>query len=346
MKRILLCLTGCLLVLTACVDKVGSGARELDYSRLYDLKGQIEERLANAVVGTADGTWPQSSVDELRQALDVLKRGISEARAGAFILQFEVDGYVLAAEKALRLFDDSKIFSVAPGTPAELYVNGIDHKGWIDFGTSPSYTPANFTVELWTKNPEGFIETAFGSLVSTFVSPLPYKGWTLHYWGTSNSLLRLSVGTDNPNPDLTLPTVYTAAPSAVGAWFHVAAVFDTSAKRMLLYIDGEPKASVDVADNMVPCGTEEECRMWAFVEPKDNSRCVSGYIRKFRLWSAAKTQVEIRALMDAEVDGTESNLVCAWDFTVKPEDDAAIPDKTGRHTAKITGAYKWNPLEQ
>lgn len=346
MKRILLFLTGSLLVFSACVDKVSSGAQELDYSRLYELEEQIGERLANVVVGTEDGAWPQSSVDNLKWALEALKRGISEARAGVFILQFEVDGYVLAAEKAVRLFDDSKIVSVAPGTPAELFINGIDHKGWIDFGSSSSYTPANFTVELWTKNPAGFIETAFGSLVSTFVSPLPYKGWTLHYWGTSNSLLRLSVGTDNANPDLTLPTIYTSAPTVVDTWYHVAAVFDTSAKKMSLYIDGELKTSADLSDSMVPCSTEEECRMWAFVEPKDNSRCVSGYIRNFRLWSAAKSESEIRTLMTAEVDGTENNLVCAWDFTHKPEDDAAIPDKTGRHTAKIAGVYKWNPTEQ
>lgn len=346
MKRFLLFLVAGALGFGSCVDEVHSGARDLDFSQLFEVKAQIEERLRNAVVGIEDGMYPESSLDELEAALEALNRGISAARAGMFVLQFEVDSYVLAAQKAVKLFDDSMIVSVDPGTPAELFVNGIDHKGYIDFGSSSAYTPTNFTVETWTKYPEGFIETSFGSFVSTFVSPIPYKGWTLHYWGTSNSLLRLSVGTSNANPDLTLPTIYAAAPSVFGEWFHVAGVFDTSAKKALLYIDGELRASADVADGMVPCGSEEECRMWAFVEPKDHSRCMSGYIKKFRLWNAAKSEADIRALMHADVDGSESDLVCAWDFTTKPDDDEHIPDKTGRHAARIVGVYKWTALQQ
>lgn len=346
MKKFLLFLTASVLGFSSCVDEVKSGAQDLDFSQLYELKVQIEERLQNAVVGIEDGMYPESSFKDLEAALDELNRGISEARAGMFILQFEVDNYVLAAQKAIKLFDDSMIVSVDPGTPAELFVNGIDHKGYIDFGSSTSYTPANFTVEAWTKYSDGFIETSFGSFISTFISPIPYKGWTLHYWGTANSLLRLSVGTNNANPDLTLPTIYTAAPSTFGEWFHVAGVFDTSAQKMLLYINGELRASTDVSDTMVPCSSDEECRMWAFVEPKDNSRCMSASIKKFRLWNTAKSESEIRDLMNTEVEGTESDLVCAWDFTTKPEDDGNIPDKTGRHTAKLVGVYKWTALQE
>lgn len=346
MKKILLFLMASALGFSSCVEEVKSGAQDLDYSQLYELKVQIEDRLENAVMGSVDGTYPEASFKDLEAALDELNRGISSAHAGLFILQFEVDNYVLAAQKALKLFDDSIILSVAPGAPAELFVNGVDHKGYIDFGSSPDYTPANFTAEVWTKYPEGFIEFTYGSFISTFVSPLPYKGWALHYWGISNSVLRLSVGTDNSNPDLTLPTIYTAAPAVYEEWFHMAGVFDTSAKKMLLYINGELCASTDVSDNMVPCTTEEECRMWAFVEPKDNSRCMSGYIKKFRLWSTAKSQSEIQDLMNAEVEGTEPGLVCAWDFTIKPEDDTNIPDKTGRHTASLVGVYKWTALQE
>lgn len=346
MKRILFFLAVSMLAFSSCVDKVDSGSGELNFAQLYELKAQIELRLKDTTVGDEDGEYPQSSFDDLDCALEELNRGISKARANAFVLQFEVDSYVLAARKAVRLFDDSVIISVEPGTAVELFVNGIDHKGYIDFGSSSAYTPSNFTVETWTKYPDGFIETTFGSLISTFVSPLPYKGWTVHYWGTSNSLLRFSIGSDNPNPDLTLPTAYTAAPSKYGEWFHMAAVLNTSAKKMIIYIDGEQKSVLDMSDNMVPCSGDEECRMWAFVEPKDNSRNMSGYMKKFRLWSVAKSESEIRSLMESDVQGTERSLVCAWDFMVKPEDDAAITDKTGRHTAKLVGMYKWNALDK
>jgi hypothetical protein len=341
MKKILFLLSICMLMLSSCVDKVKTGDVALNYDQLYAMQTEINQLLSESKVGDADGFYPQSSFDDLESALVNLKQGISKARAGVFILQFEVDNYVNAALKAINLFKDSVIKSVDPGTPAELFVNGIDHKGYIDFGSSTNYTPANFTVETWTKYPDGFIEFTFGSFISTFVSPLPYKGWTLHYWGTSNSLLRFSIGTNNSNPDLTLPTIYTAAPTTYDTWFHVAAVFDTSAKKMKLFINGELKASYDIADSMVPCAAGDEARMWAFVEPKDNSRCMSGYIKKFRLWGSAKSDAEVKQLMTTDVKGTEANLICAWDFTEKPTDDTNIVDKTGKHTAKLVGVYKW-----
>ena len=340
MKKVLsLSLLFCV-VLFSCRDKKIFSAVDLNYDSLPNLKVEIQNRLDTAVTGITDGTYPQESYDNLMQALADLKMGISKANAGVFILQFEIDSYVLAAQKAIKLFDESRILSLPPNTPAELFVNGIDHKGHIDFGSSSEYGGGpHFTIETWAKNDEGFIETAFGSFISTFISPIPYKGWTLHYWGSSNSLLRFSFGTDNSNPNLTLPTIYTAAP-APGAWFHIAAVFDVTTKKALLYINGELKASADVTDNMI-VNSPDDTRMWGFVEPKDNSRCMSGYIKKFRLWSTSKSQSEITSLMNSDVTGTEPGLICAWDFTETPADPEAIPDKTGKHLAKLVGSYKW-----
>lgn len=337
-----------ILILTLCFascqkDKT-NGTQVLNFEQLYVQKAEMETRLHEAVIGTEDGAYPQSSYDDLQSALSVLKEGISKERAGVFILQFEVDNYILAASKAIKLFDESIIVSLPAGVPAELFVNGIDHKGYIDFGSSADYCGGpKFTVETWTKYNDGFTETSFGSFISTFISPLPYKGWTLHYWGASNSALRFSIGTDNANPDVTLPTIYTSAPSDYGKWFHVAAVFDSSLKKMLLYIGGELKASTDMGDNMVVNGADD-MRMWGFVEPKDNSRCMSGYIKKFRLWSTSKTESEIKELMNSEVQGNEKALVCAWDFTETPVDNSAIVDKTGKHSAQLVGVYKWKAL--
>ena len=272
MKRFLLFFAASVLGFSSCVDEVKSGAQDLDYSRLYELRAQIEERLENAVVGIEDGMYPESSYADLEAALEELNRGISSARAGLFILQFEVDNYALAAEKAIKLFDDSVIVSVDPGTPAELFVNGIDHKGYIDFGSSSEYTPANFTVEAWTKYDDGFIETSFGSFISTFVSPLPYKGVDAPLLGylqqPAAPQRRYEQLESRPH----------AADDLYGGSSTWASVhwrrFDTSAKKMLLYINGTLSASADVSDSMVPCSSEDECRMWAFVEPKDNSRCM------------------------------------------------------------------------
>ena len=340
-KLIVLVLLLCPLLMTSCYEKYHGSGQKLSYDRMYELLEEIQQTLDDAVIGEADGMWSQSSYDDLEAAASELRRGIVKAEAGLFILQFEVDNYVNSAEKALKVFKESQILAVEAGKPVELYVNGVDHKGYIDFGSSADYDPVNFTVEVWTKYNEGFIEFVFGSLISTFVSPIPYKGWSLHYWGVSNSLIRFCVGTDNPSSDNTLPTLYTPAPSTYGEWVHFAGVYDTGGQCMYLYVNGELKQSWTLSDKMVAGETADELRMWAFVEPLDHSRCVSGYIKKFRLWSVAKTQEEVNALMNSDVTGSEPGLACAWDFTIKPENDSEIPDKTGHHTAKLVGSYKW-----
>ena len=344
MRKVLYFITG-MMLLFSCTGKVDTTPPQLTYDQLFSLREEIQQRLDNCEVGIVDGTYPQASFDALEKALVELNEGISKARAGAFILQFEVDNYILAAQKAIKNFDDSLIKMVEPGKPAELFVNGIDAQGWIDFGSSPDYCggPA-FTVEVWTKYNEGFVEFSFGSFISTFISPLPYEGWTLHYWGTANSAIRFSIGTDNSNPDLTLPTIYTGAPQTWGEWIHYAAVFDSQNDFLGLYINGELKTYQEVTDNIVT--NKNDQRMWAFVEPLDHSRCMAGYIKNFRIWRKALSQDEIQTMMNSEVSGTEKDLVCAWDFSIKPEDDQNIPDKTGKHTAKLEGIYKWTELTE
>ena len=317
---------------------------DLNFENLYALRTEMHNMLDTAIVGIVDGTYPQESYMSLEDALGSLNSGISRAKAGDLILQFEVDNYIFAAEKAIKLFLDSKIFTLLVGTPAELFVNGIDSKGHIDFGSSPDYCGGPlFSVETWAKNDDGYIEFAFGSFISTFITPMPYRGWTLHYWGVGNSLLRFCIGTDDSNPDLSLPTIATPAPKNSGEWFHIAAVHDSNNKKLMLYINGELKASTDLTANMV-VNNADDMRMWAFVEPIDKSRCMSGYIKKFRIWNVAKSENEIRQLMNTDVTGNENGLMCAWDFTEKPENDELILDKTGKHTAKLVGVYKWKAL--
>ena len=99
------------------------------------------------------------------------------------------------------------------------------------------------------------------------------------------------------------------------------------------------KNDAGVLQNYMPNTRNQN--MWAFQEPTDNSRCMTGFIKKFRMWSTAKSADEVKTLMNSDVTGIESGLVCAWDFTSVAEDVTNIPDKTGKHAAKIVGNYKW-----
>ena len=121
--------------------------------------------------------------------------------------------------------------------------------------------------------------------------------------------------------------------------------------QLKMYVNGElffsktndVKNDAGVLQNYMPNTRNQN--MWAFQEPTDNSRCMTGFIKKFRMWSTAKSANEVKTLMNSDVTGTESGLVCAWDFTTVVEDVTNIPDKTGKHVAKIVGNYKWFKVE-
>lgn len=202
-------------------DSVRPIALECMYTHLTDMTNMLD----TAKIGTSDGTFPLANAQNLQKAVEELQTGISKGMAGYFVLQYEIDNYCIAAEKAIAEFQDSYQQTLQPGTPAELDVKN-------DAGVLQNYMP----------------------------------------------------NTRNQN-------------------------------------------------------------MWAFQEPTDNSRCMTGFIKKFRMWSTAKSANEVKTLMNSDVTGTESGLVCAWDFTTVAEDVTNIPDKTGKHVAKIVGNYKWFKVE-
>ena len=144
-----------------------------------------------------------------------------------------------------------------------------------------------------------------------------------------------------------------AYPDNFGKWNHVVTVWDNTLPegQLKMYVNGElffsktndVKNDAGVLQNYMPNTRNQN--MWAFQEPTDNSRCMTGFIKKFRMWSTAKSANEVKTLMNSDVTGTESGLVCAWDFTTVVEDVTNIPDKTGKHVAKIVGNYKWFKVE-
>lgn len=266
-----------------------------------------------------------------------------------FVLQYEIDNYCIAAEKAIAEFQDSYQQTLQPGTPAELKVFGIDGKGRIEFGSDPAYGGGNtFTVESWVKYDAGFFESGIGSFLSTFDGKQPNEGWMINFLGSN---LRTTIGM-GPQEGRVLEEGR-AYPDNFGKWNHVVTVWDNtlSEGQLKMYVNGElffsktndVKNDAGVLQNYMPNTRNQN--MWAFQEPTDNSRCMTGFIKKFRMWSTAKSANEVKTLMNSDVTGTESGLVCAWDFTTVAEDVTNIPDKTGKHVAKIVGNYKWFKVE-
>lgn len=331
----------------ACSTNKSNGAGELDLEEMISKMAEIRAILDTATVGNTDGTYPQAAYDELEAAYDELVLGVSKAKAGMLYLQYEVDTYVLNAEKAIEAFLISLQEILDPGTPAELCVFGTDSKGYIDFGESPEFGAGQqWTVESWIKYDAGFLEAAMGDFISTFNATADnfHEGWTINFMGTG---LRTTIGM-GPAPGRVFEWSGNY-PTNFGEWNHIAAVWDASAGstgQLRMYLNGNLFWERD--NDIISGGVVQEYvpptldfRMYAFQRPTNKEACMTGYIKKFRKWNAVKSQSEIQALMNGDVDGTESGLVCAWDFTEMPDDESAIPDKTGKHSASIEGSHKW-----
>ncbi|SEL40332.1 LamG domain-containing protein [Parapedobacter koreensis] len=312
----------------------------------------MQQIIDTAQIGDVDGTFPAASAVEFQAAIDTLKTGISKAKAGYFVLPFQINAFCVNADKAIASFMNAYQTTLEPGTPAELQVFGIDNKGYIDFGESPEYGGSKrFTVEAWLKYDPGFFEFAIGDFIATFSHDGNgiKQGWMVNFSGAN---LRTTLGM-GPQQDRVLEWG-AAYPTNYGQWNHIVAVYDESfdVDQLKMYINGELlfAKTNDIIDGAGALQKYQpntrNLKMWAFVEPEDNNRNMTGYIRKFRLWSTAKSQSDIKSLMAGDVSGNEANLICAWDFTEVPQDPARITDKTGRFTAELVGQYKWHKLEQ
>ncbi|QEC43241.1 LamG domain-containing protein [Pseudobacter ginsenosidimutans] len=329
--------------------------RELTLDCIKEKIDKIGSILDTARVGEDDYMFPQSSVDDLQLTLDETKTSLSEALAGRFVLQYEADNVCLRAEQAITRFLGSYNFTLPAGSDGQLLVNGLDQKGSIDFGDNAEYSASNtFTVELWVKYNQNFLDFEMASIVGTTSEgpdgPNKFEGWNIHYQRSGNLRASIGCGSGVLEQARAYPTNY-------GEWNHVALVWDINATagagedrpyHMKMFVNGELfwQKNNDILSGgsprpMLP-GSRKKMR--AFMDPYHPTRCMTGYMKKFRIWNAAKTQDQIKALMNGDVTGTEAGLLCAWDFLKVPADPSNIPDKTGRFTAKIQGSHKWMPL--
>lgn len=242
-----------------------------------------------------------------------------------------------------------------------MYVDG-QNDGYIDFGASENYSKFGntgeqvFTVELWVKLK---YTSGFGSVVDVFIEDSPghyRKGWVINNF--DNKRLRMSLGMDNwgllePGIDF----------STTEKWVHFAAVINekgvdgdvnSEGKPIVVkvYMNGELKDQATGLDGNPYNPNDLGTSMIAFRHMGGNLGMtndwkLSGYIKHFHLWKSAKSQGEIKKLMNEEikVTGQEDDLVCGWEFDATVEDDTNIPDLTGKYSAKLLGEYKWIPLE-
>lgn len=348
--RLISCIVAFGFLAVGCQGPEFKGTGSIDYEPMLTKMAEMQDLLDKSTFGSVDGTYPVQAGEDLRAALDKLQLGVSKAKAGQLVLQYEVDMYVVQADRDIKSFKNTYQETLPAGTPAELLVYGTYKRGYIDFGTSPKFTEGNaWTIEFWLKLNGDFEKGPMGDVVSTFnAKEGGYEGWTVNFMGDA---LRTTVAMGpQAGRVLEFGKTYTVE---TDVWKHVAVVYDgnASSKQLNMYIDGELfwEKDNDIVDgggvlqHYIPASADMQ--MWAFQRPTNPECSMVGFLKQFRLWSVAKTQTEVAASMNSEVSGNEAGLTCAWDFTEVPEDKERIADKTGRFSARIVGMHKWYKTE-
>lgn len=141
-------------------------------------------------------------------------------------------------------------------------------------------------------------------------------------------------------------TVITDASAGVsiGIDQHIAAVFDSAADTLTVYIDGAQVGQSTGQTNPI-VGTSNLLTVGAGPEDPNQvpPRAFQGFIRDVRIWNIARTQPEIDANKRATLVGNESGLVGYWRFT--EETGSTVNDlSSSNFDGTIVGNAQWSSL--
>ncbi|WP_270087669.1 LamG-like jellyroll fold domain-containing protein [Sphingobacterium sp. SYP-B4668] len=356
---------GCfVLLLTACSDNEPIKLEPpINDGRMLEVDQVVQQLVTldkEATYGTRAGMYPTGSKEILKKAISLgnkyyllFKYGpIPEDQSVAAAYQ-EMDN-AKTQFLASRLTEDLQM-------PAELFVDGL-RDGYIDFGSSPEYASfgergkQRFTVETWIKLTQ---INGFGAVLTTFHEDGGQnirQGWMINHFDNRN--LRMSYSMSSYH-NMLEPGVRVDMPQSANTWVHFATVYsddgfngekDGNGTLIVgkVYKNGVLESTFTKRNSGdVYSASAIKLSMTAFAEIKSNGsldRRISGYMKDLRIWKSIKDQQEITALMTKAkvVKGDEADLAAAWDFSMTVKDDQQIPDLTGRHTAKLKGAYRWD----
>ena len=323
---------------------------------LGDLLDELRNLRDISVYGSREGMFPAESREILNEAMSDLAAVILRIHDGDNVSQQEIEAAIAAANASMTAFN-ATIRSEDLPVPAELFVDGIDGNGYINFGVNADYSifgdPNNqqFTVELWFKQTK---QTGFGVILSTFYEDNTSRyGWMINHW---NNNMRMAYSMNTKEPLIEPAGGY----NTLNEWVHLAAVYNDNG------VDGEMDGENPVFAKYYINGQEVSRKtkpvgkyyagnglsnfpmvgFAALTSTGQPFRQISGYMKDVHIWRSAKSGEEITQLMtrEVEVTGSEDDLVCGWSFDVEPRDSSKIPDLTRKYFASLHGEYEWREI--
>lgn len=338
---------------------------EIFVDRITGLLNNMTTLLDGAIFGEKKGEYPVSSKAILENQIASLSETLTKLKDGTKkISNSDMDNIIIETNRIETRFKESiRTVDFIP-VAAELNVYG-KNGGYIDFGSHPEYShfgnsgEQEFTVDFWVKLTDvDNVLNSFVFLVSTFTDKdfgggeHDRKGWNINlHMGALRATYAMGIQ-DLFEPGFSFNTI--------DQWVHIALVTnekgvdgETAGGKpimMKIYVNGilnkseqsnqdasKPYRSNDLNVPMVAfTGTSAE----GYIE---SSKSTNGCIKHFHIWNKAKNQTEIQNIMNTpeSVIGTESDLVCGWNFDKTVTDNNNIIDITGKFSAKLVGDYRW-----
>ena len=206
-------------------------------------------------------------------------------------------------------------------SPIQFGANALNFDGSDDYVNIPHVVSSDFTVEYWMKTsstgPGNNGSQWYGGngIVDAEV------GGVTNDWGTSLTGQYLAFGVGNPDV-----TIHSTSIVNTGNWVHVAATWKQSSGQMILYINGSQEAS-----NTGGTALRSAPPRITLGETQTNINRFNGTLDEVRIWNTVRTQSEIQADMNTELDpnsGSTANLVAYYTFN----QDIAAGTNTGAVT--------------
>ena len=193
----------------------------------------------------------------------------------------------------------------------------------VTIANTAALNPSQLTVECWVN----FAQLASGNNWEWIVGKGPNTT-------TGNYLLAQGGSSGNFMFEL---TPYTSNWSVTGGsnlqadrWYHVAGTYD--GQTIKIYIDGVLQGSKTVGT--VVLGTTASLYLGS---NNGSQNYLNGSLDEVRLWNCARSQDEIRAIMQTHLNGNETGLVAYWDFNEEVTSQDVL-DKTANANNGLLGS--------
>ena len=208
---------------------------------------------------------------------------------------------VFFAHSQTHLFRSNNAFNYVPPPPP--LGNALSFSGtnaeYVDCGNSSKLNiTSSMTVELWIKPSRDM-----GSIGGW--DRLVHKNYQTGYFfgGSLGNLNALSIVLNNNQFVMVSPNNTVV----VGVWQHIAFVLDDVANMAYIYKNGNLVSSASWTGT-IPGSASSQLTL------SQNSESFGGAMDDVRIWNTVRTQDQIRANMNVELNGNEAGLVAYYTF--------------------------------